>query len=439
MSLRWRIAAGLAAIAALVGAIGAAGAYLTTSRQLHDSVDDSLRDRAHEPFVRREHDEDDGFCPPPDEGGLANAVQLVSPDGEVFVCYDGAPELPVSATDRRLARDGGDPQLRTVTIDDERLRMITVPLSGGGALQTARSLSETEEVLEALLLRLVALGLAATATAAVLGWFFAGRLVRPVERLRDAAQRIADTQELETPVPRDGPGEIGSLAASFSTMVDALATSRRQQRRLITDASHELRTPLTSLRTNAELVDRSEQLTPDEREAVARGIVLEVDELTNLVAELVELATEPTEDETPEPIHLAEVAETVAERARRRTGRTVSVHEDPDAEATTTGRPQALERAVANLVDNALKYSVGPVEIAAGARRVEVRDRGPGIRLVDQPHVFDRFYRSAEARTEPGSGLGLAIVAQIVARHRGRVWAADREGGGAAVGFELPE
>ncbi len=273
--------------------------------------------------------------------------------------------------------------------------------------------------------------------AALLGWLFARRLVRPIERLTDTAERIARTQDLEAPMPEIGSGEVGSLATSFSTMVDALAVSKRQQQQLVTDASHELRTPLTSLRTNAELLDRPDALNAEQQQRAVHGIRLEVNELSDLVSELVELATDRADDEAPEPVALQPLAEDVAEHARRRTGREITVVTEGEP-ATVLVRPHMAERALANLVDNAAKYSPGTITVVIAGNRVEVRDDGPGIAAQDQPHVFDRFYRSAEARTEPGSGLGLAIVRQIVERHDGRVWATNREGGGAAVGFELP-
>jgi two-component system sensor histidine kinase MprB len=365
----------------------------------------------------------------------AAAAQLVDANGTVTPCIAGAVALPVDAEDRATAA-GDEPRLRTVTINGEPYRMLTVAWHDGGVLQTSRALDENDDVLAALALRLALLSVVAITAAAVLGWLFARRLVRPVEQLRDSAERIARTQDLSAPVPQGGGGEIGSLAASFSTMVDALAASRVQQQQLITDASHELRTPLTSLRTNAELLERGELLDVDQRRSAAQGIRLEVDELTNLVSELVELATDRSSDEEePQPIRMADLATGVAARANRRTGRTVDV---VGSGSPVLVRAHMAERAITNLVDNAIKYSTGPVEVAVDGRKLEVRDRGPGIPADDLPFVFDRFYRSVAARTEPGSGLGLAIVQQIVERHDGTVWAANRDGGGAVVGFELP-
>jgi len=446
MSLRWRIALGLALIAGLVCALGAAGAYFTTANQLQNSLDDSLLAGARTAVSRGGPgplNVPDEFtfnvrCPPPGVVQPANAAQVVAEDGTVVKCIEGGPDLPVTAQDESLSRDGDLARLRTVTIDGTEYRLLTLQQADGGMLQVARSLEETEEVLSSLRFQLLALSLVGIGAAALLGWAFARRLVRPIERLRDTAEQIARTQDLEAPIPETGGGEVGSLATSFSTMVDALAVSKRQQQQLVTDASHELRTPLTSLRTNAELLDRPDALNPQQQQRAVQGIRLEVNELTDLVSELVELATDRADDESPEPVPLLALADDIAERARRRTGREITVRSEGEP-ATVRVRPHMAERALANLVDNAVKYSPGTITVVVTGRRVEVRDDGPGIAPSDQPHVFDRFYRSAEARTEPGSGLGLAIVKQIVARHDGTVWATTREGGGAVVGFELPE
>ncbi len=443
MSLRWRIAASLAVIAAFVGALAATGAYVATQRQLQKGIDSSLLERAqgangpHPQFANGDHAEyaNDG-CPPFGLVQPAIAAQLVAADGTVTTCFDGAVKLPVSKAEMALAgKRGAEPKLSTVTVNGNKYRVLAIPWRNGGLLQTARSLDETETVLSSLRLQLLFLSLVGIAAAALLGWVFARRLVRPIVRLRNAAERIAKTQDLDAPVPRTGGGEIGSLAVSFSTMVDALATSRRQQQQLITDASHEFRTPLTSLRTNAELLDRADRLTPEQRRSVVEGIQLEVDELSKLFSELVELATDQSNDEPLQALELRDLADEAAKRARLRTGREVTV----TGQGTTVSvRPHLIERAIANLVDNAIKYSPGPIELVLDGRRFEVRDQGPGFNPEDIPHVFDRFYRSDEARTEPGSGLGLAIVQQIIERHGGTVWATDRAEGGAAVGFELP-
>jgi two-component system sensor histidine kinase MprB len=442
MSLRWRIAIGLAVIAALVCALGAATAYVTTRNRLERAVDDSLLAGARAAALRPGNRPGGpaggatgfGGCPPPGFIG-GSAAQVVDEAGKKTPCFAGSLTLPYNDSDARL--EVGDAGLRTVSIDGTENRMLSLPRADGTTFQVARSLAENEDVLSSLRLQLLLISLVGIVGAAVLGWLFARRIVRPIERLRATAEQIARTQDLDAPIPESGSGEVGSLAGSFSTMVGALAESKRQQQQLVADASHELRTPLTSLRTNAELLDRTGALTPEQRDRAVQGIRLEVNELTDLVSELVELATDQADDEVPEPVALAGLAEDVVARTRRRTGREITVTVDGAAGTALIG-PHAVDRALSNLVENAVKYSPGAIEVVVRGQQVEVLDRGPGIAPDDQAHVFDRFYRAATARTEPGSGLGLAIVQQIVERQGGRVWARSRDGGGAAVGFELP-
>ena len=466
MSLRWRFAVGLGVITALVIGFAGVGAYLAVADRLEASVDASLESRArdvtragadaarNEPHAPEAEDastgdgseryEDPGFtrpvnCPPAGFVQPAAGAQLVAADGTATVCIEGGVAIPVSTRDREVADGAYEEYLRTIEIDGRRYRVISVTQSNGTALQIARGLGEVDDVLDSLQRWLLVIGAAGVGAAVLLGWLLARRTMRPVDRLRDTAERIAVTQDLAVAVPVGGPSEIRSLGRSFTTMVDALGTSRREQQRLVSDASHELRTPLTSLRTNAELLGRADELTPAQHQRVVDGIGLEVDELTHLVTELVELATDRSADDEPvDAVDLGTLAAEVVARARRRTDREIVLTVD-DAVVVDL-RPGAITRAIANLVDNACKYSDGPVDVVVTGTRLEVRDRGPGIPEGDRPHVFDRFYRSETARTEPGSGLGLAIVQQAVARDGGRVWAGDRTDGapGAAVGFELP-
>lgn len=442
MSLRWRIALALAALAAVVAAVAATGAYLATAGQLRESLDESLSTLAREvgggpdgedPGRGREAT-DDGDCPPDALLQAATAAQLVRVDGAIAVCLPGGPLLPAPASEPAV----GQVLLASVEIGDATYRVAAAPFHEGGVLQVARDESEVTEVLADLRGRLVLLGVVVAAGAGVVGWFVARRLVRPVVRLRDAARSIAASQDLATPVPVEGSGEIRDLAESFMSMVGALATSRDQQRRLVADASHEMRTPLTSLTTNLELLERFDELAPTERPEVLGAVRTDVDELTHLMTELVELATDRSSDEPVVTVDLADLAEAVAARARRRAGRTIEVV--VDGEGTVMARAQMIERAIVNLVDNAVKYSPAPtpIEIHAGPTSVEVRDHGPGIAGEEQQLVFERFYRADASRSLPGSGLGLAIVQQIVERHGGRVWARPAPDGGACVGFELP-
>ena len=469
MSLRWRIALVLAAIAALVGTGSAIGSYVTTSRQVHRELDRSLlqmEQRLNPNGAGADADSDadrdadgDGVPGGPPERRAADAAlrgpdaqrcptaavqpsdgaQLVRSDGTVVACYEDGLTLPVADADLAQARDGGGPRLRTVTIDDRDYRVLSVSWHHGGIVQVARGFTEADTLLAGLRLRLGGLVAAAVLAAAAAGWWFAKQLVRPLERLRLAAQQVATTGDLTAVVPAGGPGEVGSLAVSFTTMMDGLATSREQQKRLVADAGHELRTPLTSLRTNIELLERAQRLPDDERAALLGDVRAELNELTELVGELVELATDRSgPDEAFEPVRLDEVAEAVAARARRRSGRPVQVVAGDPVEVS--GVRPLLERAVANLVDNAIKYSpeASAVTVLVDGGSIEVCDRGHVVAPEDRPHTFERFYRRTAARPAPGSGLGLAIVEQVVDRHGGRVWVGDGPGGGARVGFELP-
>lgn len=471
MSLRVRIAVTLAVLAGVIASLASLGAYLTASRQLDAAIDETLITRATAAVSRPINDRGrpgpggnrfgQPRCPDTTDQQSLRAVQLLS-DGRVVACtVGGASITPTSAqlalasgdADSHRVRSIGDDilyRIDTMRVDDEESRVITMSFPQGGAIQLARDTDEARRVLESLQLRLVAIAALAIAVAAAVGAALATRIVRPIRELTAAAQRIASTRDLATPIPLGGNDEIGSLSDSFTTMVSSLAESRDQQQRLISDASHELRTPLTSLRTNLELLARADEtdagrLSAEDRRDILADLEFETTELTALLTELVELATDRSGADDPvEPVDLGRLAVAVAARAERRTGRDISVV-DRDGRSidqsgvTVVGRPPMLERAVSNLVDNAVKYSPAgaAVTVVVDGGSLEVRDLGPGIAPEDLPRIFDRFYRATSARTEPGSGLGLAIVSQVVAAHGGRVFASNHTSG-AVVGFELP-
>jgi two-component system sensor histidine kinase MprB len=298
--------------------------------------------------------------------------------------------------------------------------------------------SEAHDVLEVLRARLVLIALGCIALAAFVAWWVMRRATRPIERLTKTAEHIAATQDMTTPIPVKGDDEVGRLAASFNTMLIALDTSREQQQRLVVDASHELRTPLTAVRTNIDFLGHATTLDAEQRAQLIGETRLELDELTNLVSEMVDLATDVRSQEPIEAISLGEVATDVAARFRRRTGKEIVVEVDGGAEVE--GRHAMLDRAVSNLVDNALKFSPNgePVQMTVRGGVLEVADRGPGIAGEDRERVFDRFYRATTARTLPGSGLGLSIVAQIAVLHGGSVALEERDGGGTVARLTLP-
>jgi len=434
VSLRWRIALALAVLAAFVAGTVSVTSYVATRTRLYDEIDTSLAEAARAiapPRLARGRPR----VPELGIGPLGQfAVQVLDEDGAVR--DRGEVALPVSDADRALASSGRAGETRTVDVDDTPYRLSTVALPGGGAVQVARDLSETERVLGSLRRRFAVLGLGVVVVAAGVGWFVAQRTTRSLRRFSGAVEEVTTTGRLDVGVPDEGTDEVGRLAAAFNEMVAALARSRDEQRRLVQDAGHELRTPLTSLRTNAALLERLDALTPDERRQLLDDVRLEVEELVTMANELIELAIVGVDPEPEQDVALDELVERVAVRARRRVGGAVSTHAEP---TRVRARPVALERAVSNLVDNAAKFGGdGPVEISVRGTRVEVRDHGAGIPDGDLPHVFDRFYRAISARDCPGSGLGLSIVRDTVVAHGGEVFARNDPDGGVVVGFELP-
>ena len=445
MSIRTRLMITTSAIVLVVVGVLSIGIYSTFSRQLVRQVDkslddrvvmiaDSLRRESQRPNIGRQRN-------PLNEALLPTrfdtVTQVVNTAGTVVLAL-GEVELPVTDKTLQIANDPNGTIFRsTVTIDGDKYRMLTVPLTGGGALQLAKDINDLQRAQNAVRGWQFALGPIGIMFAGLAGWWVARRTARPIQQLADAAEDIARTQNLSTKLDIHGDHEIEQLASSFNTMLAALQHSSEQQKQLVQDASHELRTPLTSLRANAELLQR-DSLDEATKQAVLRDIAAEIDELTELSSELTALASDQRLVEEPQIVNLREACDDVAARASRRTGRMVSVTSTNPSSALV--RPSQFDRAVGNLVDNALKFCPTPdnVEINIVGSRVEVIDHGQGIADADKPLVFDRFYRATATRALPGSGLGLAIVKQFADDHNAVVAITDTPGGGAtvAVSFE---
>ena len=428
MSLRWRIALALAAIAAGATISVGVASYRATATRLLEEVDSSL----HQAWVKIEDSPRSSLSDP----GLLSAftVQLVEPDGDVLVRGDAI--TPGPGVDK--ARDRPEWwSYDTVDVDGAGYRVVSGILPSGSVLQVARPLEENERVLHDLRNRMILLVGLVTVTAAALGWLIARTVSGPLVRLTRAATDVQRSGHLDVEVPVGGHDEVGRLGDAFNGMLGALAASRDDQRRLVEDAGHELRTPLTSVRTNLAVLRRHPDLDPETRAKVLDDLHAETEELVGLVEEVVALARGLTDETAPEPVELGALATVVAARARRRHGRAVTVVHDG---SVVMAPPPALERAVSNLVDNAAKFdpSSGPIDIEIADGRLVVMDRGPGIAATDVGRVFDRFFRAEDARSRPGSGLGLSIVREVVERAGGTVEAAARPDGGAAVGFRLP-
>lgn len=429
MSLRWRLALALAALAAVATLTAGTVSYRATRDRLYHEIDNSLTTA-----MATLADRGPGPDGPPERGPF-NQYVLAQWDGNGEILA-GAQDVALDAGERSvLGRSGRSiTENRAVGGVEFRFRTVGTP---DGALRLGRNLSETNRVLSALRLRIVVIVAAITAAAAVVGALVAGTLTRPLRRLTGAADVVSTTGRLDVRVDAAGADEVARLARSFDRMLDALARSRDDQQRLVQDAGHELRTPLTSLRTNLDVLHRHPHLDPAERAEVVADIQAETDELVALVNELVTVASGATDDEPLEEIDLGAMARRLAERYSRRSDRHVVVDADDSA---VRAPPQGLHRAISNLLDNARKFdsSSAPIELTVRRGELIVADHGPGIAPEDLERIFDRFHRATTARTLPGSGLGLSIVADVVRRSGGTVLARNRDDGGAEVGFRLP-
>jgi two-component system sensor histidine kinase MprB len=431
VSLRARLAlvVGVTFAAVIIASVFAA--HVSASNQLRAETDRFLQQRSSDPGFDRDHG---GGYPGLNQGEQPETpffvpdalTQVVDQNGTVHA-PPGQHSLPVKP-----------PGFYNIKVNGTSYRMLSVKTPDGDTLQIARDISGSEHVLDTLDRRLLLIAIAGTLVAALAAWMIARRILRPVEKLTDAAAHVAETQDLASRIEVERKDEIGELADSFNTMLVALDTSRDQQKRLIVDASHELRTPLTALRTNMEVLQRSHDLDADARTRLLRETNLELAELSDLVGELVDLATDARADEPVESVDLGELATQVVQRFQRRTDRTITV--DVRDAATVSARAGALERAISNLVDNACKFSTTDttVDVIVKGGTIEVCDRGPGIAPDDRAHVFDRFYRATSSRSMAGSGLGLSIVAQIAEVHSAKVELVPREGGGTIARFTLP-
>jgi two-component system sensor histidine kinase MprB len=437
VTLRTKLALALMLLSALATASIGTLAYVSTDRQLTTEIDSNLHDVATaysslQPGGRRGSGGDGG------RGGVqlqTVLVQQLDSDGSVQSSPTGI-NVPVTAADRVLAARGSGQLYRDLTIEGRPYRLLTIGAEHG-AVQALRPLSESRNVLDDLRLRILIAAVVVVLAAAAAGWLVSRQVTRRLRSLAHAASLVAETGRLDVRTRTEGRDETGQLARAFTAMLAALDRSQAAQRRLVQDAGHELRTPLTSLRTNLDVLSRHPDLDAGQQRQILTDLHSETRELTLLVNELVELSLGAANETPPEHVRLAELADRVIARARRRTDRPITVEGD---DSTAYASQAELDRALANLVDNAVKFSPAgtAIDVTISNGRVSVRDHGPGLDAADLEHVFDRFYRADAARQLPGSGLGLSIVHDIVARAGGTVFAGNHPAGGAVIGFVIP-
>ena len=453
MSYRRRLTLLAAVAVTLAVAVASVATYLSVRAQLRDSVDDHLRSLnrrvATQPAptagpARRQIDAEQErrrfllLLPssPLGEQGYAQVVtsagRITPPPGRPALLATGPRVLAV-------AQGRAEPFFYDADLSGTPVRVYVGPFADGQALQAAQSLADVNATMRRVTLVLVLVSLGGVVLAAMLGGLVGGSAMQPVRRLMRGTRYVAATQDLSRRVEAVGDDELAGLARSFNAMLEALAESRRAQRQLVADASHELRTPLTTVQANVELLSRAHELAPEEREQLREDLLSQLRELTGLVGDLVELAREHPPEADLEELDLAALVESCVERMR---GHGPSLRFVAGLEPCLVRADRVrLERAVINLLDNARKWSPdgGTVEVEVSGGELVVRDEGPGIEAADRPHVFDRFYRSAESRRLPGSGLGLAIVRQVAEMHGGAAWAsAPPSGRGAELHRRLP-
>lgn len=490
LSLRWRIVLGVSAVALLTTILVGGAAVLITRNQLLRNVDDDLRELAERIHADQDtvttlapisdagtrsidtNHRDAGFpgdgadgrpghLPPGRRdvlGDSSNVGFRYFDDSRTTLLTNIDSAVEATAADvqagKRSRRAGGDPVLRTGGSGDDRYRVLVtadhVTLTDGSEqdvyLQLVRPLGDTLDATQTLTFVVIGVGLVALVAAFGVSWFVGTALIGPVNRLGAAARTVADTDDLTVSVPEEGGAELENVARSFNEMIVTLRRSRDQQSRLIADAGHELRTPLTSLKTNIEVLGMTDALTVEDRTALLSDVTEQIDEMASLVGDLTELARGgPGATDERLDVSFDVIVGSALKRAQRRaTGMEWNIDLRP---AMVSANPQLLERAVMNLCDNAAKWNPpgGTITVEmndavkiAGGVRLSVSDEGPGIAPEYRTAVFERFWRTPDARSMPGSGLGLSIVAQVVNDMGGTVAISESTSGGARVEIELP-
>jgi len=440
VTLRLRVLSATAAAVALGVLATATAAYFIVHHDLFHTIDVTLARRATR-YPESQH-RDSG------KPSQVSVIQIISASGRVVSETPGEPRLPVDSRVRAVAKGRAGRFNTTLTAGSQALRVLTSPLPGGGALQVAAPLATVEDQLHRLLLLLGLASIAGVALAIALGWVVSTAALRPLRHFVATIERAAHRVDLSQRVRITSRDELGRLGREYDGLLDALERSRAAQRRLVQDAAHELRTPLTSLQTNAELMTRAAELPHEERAAVTQAVLGQLNRLNSLINDVVDLAQsdliEPSPDGNDhngaEHLRLDDIVAGVIEHTQSHgLAKRVAIEarlQPTEIRADLT----RVQRATANLIDNAIKWSPPDtsVEVTCLDGALTVRDHGPGIDPADLPYIFERFYRSASARKHPGSGLGLAIVRQAVAADDGRIDIDLPEGGGTQMRITWP-
>jgi two-component system sensor histidine kinase MprB len=440
MSLATRVSLLAACAVGIAVAVASLAAYVTLRSQLHQKLDESLLERADRVSLVDINNYAEVLFS--SEILRASDVQFYffPPAGSPLTETGSFDITPLTHAERLVWKGKLNHSFRTIDENGTDWRAIMVHRPKGGAVMITQSQQSIESTIDRVGLVLLFVGGLGIISAALIGLAVARSALHPVRQLSAAAEHIAQTGDL-TPIPVSGDDELARLATSFNGMLTALERARLREKQLIVDAGHELRTPLTSLRTNLELLaqaDRRGGMNESARQEIFEDVTAQVEELSTLVGDLVELARDTPLEQTPEPLDMSDIVPRAVDRVRRRAPSVAfEAHVPP---WWVVGEAQILERAVLNLLDNAAKWSPagGTVRISLHNGELTVVDDGPGIAEGDLPHIFERFYRATDARTMPGSGLGLAIVKQAAERHGGSVRVFNHPPHGAVFVLALP-
>ncbi|HWF49668.1 MAG TPA: HAMP domain-containing sensor histidine kinase [Solirubrobacteraceae bacterium] len=366
-------------------------------------------------------------------GGATGFYELITPHGHTCLASSEIQKIPADAQARAIAASGQGQYLTDVQVGAHHLRVLVTGVGANGALAVALPLTDVDKTLHSQLLLLLIIGAAGIVLAAALGILVAKTALTPIARFTRRTEAVATGADPSQRLEVSGRDELARLAGTFNTTLDALERSVESQRNLVADASHELRTPIATLRANLQLLREEERLPQSDRDALREDMISELDELTGLVGDVVELARgrQPTAELHDVRVDLV-TADLVERTARRAPGLTLSANLEP---TLVRGEGDRIGRAITNLLDNARKWSPpdGVVEVELSGGTLTVRDHGPGFHEGDLAFVFDRFHRAKDARGKPGSGLGLAIVRQAAEAHGGFAEAANAPDGGAVL------
>ncbi|HTB09372.1 MAG TPA: HAMP domain-containing sensor histidine kinase [Acidimicrobiales bacterium] len=443
MTFRIRVIAATVAAAAIAVILACFASYFTTRNALYHSVDASLMEASQQPLSNHDYDR-----------VIGASFELVLPNRETMP----ASRVPLDATIMSVADGKSTQVIRTVSFNGQDFRELIVPVaantiagcSAPGDCQAITSTSAELYVVEitgqvdqlnqlTTTLMLVAAG--GLLLAFALGLFLARQALHPLEEVTDEIETIATTNDLERRLVEGDEDELGRLRRVFNRLLHSVQSSQKLQQQLVLDASHELRTPLTSLRTNAQVLSRIDELSHDELRQISGDMISQVDELAALVTDLGELARGERSEGALEVLRLDDCVDECVDTARtyaRTKHITIEVEEEP---SRVNARHDRLTRAISNLLTNAIKFTPdgGQIMVKTANGVVSVSDSGPGVAAEDYEHIFDRFWRSAAARSMPGSGLGLSIVAQVAAEFDGTV-SVDRDPnlGGARFTLHFP-